>query len=243
MHLEITLTNSKEVRIPIHYNILVQASIYNSITPELASFLHDKGFQFEKRSFKMFAFSRLTGQYRIDKKSGELVFLDDINLRISSPLDVFCKELGNILLFSGHLRLGSTDLTVKKVEVEKPEVGSDSVIFKTLSPVVTYSTFLKPGGGKYTCYFQPGDKEFAQQIEENLKKKYVSIYQRQPGPGNIEVSKIGQIKQNIIKYKGFVIKGYSCRLKMKGPQELLQLGLDAGIGAKNSQGFGCVKVS
>jgi len=50
------------------------------------------------------------------------------------------------------------------------------------------------------------------------------------------------VRRNIVKYKDFYVKGYTCRLELEGPRELLQLALDAGIGSKNSQGFGCVEL-
>jgi len=31
-----------------------------------------------------------------------------------------------------------------------------------------------------------------------------------------------------------------CFLRLKGPEAMLQVALDAGLGAKNSQGFGCI---
>jgi len=50
--------DSRTLTLPIHYNHMVQAMIYNSLDDDIADFLHDKGFVYEKRTFKMFAFSR-----------------------------------------------------------------------------------------------------------------------------------------------------------------------------------------
>jgi len=44
----------------------------------------------------------------------------------------------------------------------------------------------------------------------------------------------------IRKFKGTVVKGWHCVLGLEGPRDLLQLALDAGLGSKNSQGWGCV---
>ncbi|UNC93176.1 CRISPR-associated endoribonuclease Cas6 [Candidatus Contubernalis alkaliaceticus] len=242
MHLKIFFKSNTEVRMPVHYNRIVQGMIYNNISKELADFLHDKGFPYEKRSFKMFTFSRIMGRSYLDRKNNQFVFPEGFNLTIASPLEPFCVEIGNILMFSDKVDFSHNSMQVEKVEVLKPEVTEGSVEFKVMSPVVTYSTFIKPEGGKYTCYYQPGEKEFEQQIGANLRKKYVSLYQKEPPAGEVKVLKHGKPRQNIVKYKDFTVKGYTCYLSMSGPRELLQMALDTGLGSKNCQGFGCVSL-
>jgi len=231
------------LRLPQHYNYLVQGFIYNNLGPELASFLHGRGYISGVRSFKLFAFSRLAGLFKIDKEKGEIIFPQEVSLVVSSPSVEFCTSLLNCLLSNGSIYLGMSNAEITGIKVEKPEVEGEAISLKVLSPIVTYSTFLKPDGGKYTCYFQPGEKEFALQIGENLRKKYQAFY-NQPAPtGEVEVKLRGTPKMNLVSYKGIVIRGYSCRLQLSGPRELLQMGLEAGLGAKNSQGFGCVEVA
>ncbi len=242
LRLIIHFSSENGIRLPIHYNSIIQAAIYNSITPELAGFLHDQGFKYEKRSFKMFSFSRIMGHYVFNNKNKELLFQDNFSLYITSPINVFCEELANIMLFSGNVRLGSNIANVDKIEVVNPQISSETAYFRTLSPIVVYSTVLKPNGKKYTCYYQPGDKEFEKQIGDNLHKKYFSLFRKKPPLNVVKIEKKGSVRQNILIYKGFIIKGYSCTLKVQAPREILQLGLDAGLGAKNSQGLGCVDI-
>jgi CRISPR-associated endoribonuclease Cas6 len=205
--------------------------------------LHGRGFISGVRSFKLFTFSRLTGPFNIDKEKGEIIFPQGASFVVSSPSVEFCTSLLNCLLSNGSIHFGMSNAEIAGIKVEKPEVESKTISLKVLSPVVTYSTFLKPDGGKYTCYFQPGEKEFALQVGENLRKKYQAFY-NQPAPtGEVEVRLRGTPRMNLVGYKGMVIRGYSCRLQLSGPRELLQMGLEAGLGAKNSQGFGCVEVA
>ena len=99
----------------------------------------------------------------------------------------------------------------------------------------------KYDGSKYTCYFAPGEPEFEELTWRNLARKYQILTQSDPPDTpafSIEVK--GNPKLSILKYKGTVIKGYICFLKLSGPQPLLQVAIDAGLGAKNSQGFGCL---
>jgi len=44
------------------------------------------------------------------------------------------------------------------------------------------------------------------------------------------------------KFKGFIIKGWMGIYELHLPETYLSMALDAGLGAKNSQGFGMVEV-
>ncbi|UZQ86962.1 hypothetical protein ODU73_001684 [Thermoclostridium stercorarium] len=80
-------------------------------------------------------------------------------------------------------------------------------------------------------------------VEENLRKKYRAYTGMQPPEEKVWFSPITQPRLHIVKYKGYIVKGYTCRLSVEGPRELLQMAVDAGLGGKNSQGFGCVKLA
>jgi len=244
LRLAISLSAERSLRLPMNYNQLVQAAIYRHISPSLASLLHDRGYTFGKRSFKLFTFSRLLGKYQLDRERKEIVFPRGARLVVSSPVHEFCSELVSGLLSSGRLELGRQEVEITGVEVTSPKVPKNRAVLELLSPVVVYSTFEKPGGGKYTCYFQPGEEEFSRLLQENLTKKYAALY-REPAPLSrpLEVKVLNRPHMNLVRYKGIVIKGYTCRLELQGPPQLLHLGLEAGLGGKNSQGFGCAEIS
>ncbi len=240
MRLRISLSPAQPVVLPVHYNRLVQAAIYGSLDQVTAAFLHDHGFSHGARTFRLFTFSRLLGPYEIDRQAGEIAFRRGAVLVVSSPWEDFCGSLATCLLATGFIDLRGREVPIGGVEVLSPRVTEDSVTVATLSPIVVYSTLSKGDGTKYTCYFQPGEPEFAEQIARNLEKKYEMVEGRPASVGPMEIKAITQPRLNIVKYAGTVIKGYSCTLRMTGPPALLQVGLDAGLGAKNSQGFGCI---
>lgn len=95
MRLRLTLKDPQQGRVvlPTNYNYLIQAAIYRNISRELAEFLHDKGFLFGKRQFKMFTFSRLEGRCLLDKKDRRFIYEGDLTLYISSLI----KNLSKIL--------------------------------------------------------------------------------------------------------------------------------------------------
>jgi CRISPR-associated endoribonuclease Cas6 len=146
------------------------------------------------------------------------------------------------MLTKGKIRLGSSEVEVEKMMVQQVMVDGTRAMLRILSPVVAYSTLLRPDGRKYTCYFQPGEPDYDRLIENNLRKKFSAFYGQDAPAGEVKVRALGQSKLHVLDYKGTVVKGYSGRMAITGPTELLQMAVDAGIGSKNSQGFGCVEV-
>jgi len=243
IHLTVFLKPEKDFLVlPIQYNHLVQAAVYNSIDSELSAFLHEKGFTDGKRSFKMFAISLLYGEFQINKEAGSIKFKNTMRLTVSSPVDQFCQSLANTLLKRGFIKLGDSLVPVEKVYAQQFKVDKEEVRLRTLSPVVLYSTLLRPDGRKYTCYFQPGEPDFTRLLHSNLQRKYKAFYGTQPLAEEVEVRPLGPQRMHLVNYKGTIIKGYTGRLHLSGPIPLLQLAVDCGLGGKNAQGFGCVEV-
>ncbi|MBA1336534.1 MAG: CRISPR-associated endoribonuclease Cas6 [Firmicutes bacterium] len=242
MHITLHFKPNEGLEIPQQYNHILQGVIYNAIEPDLATFLHEKGFTSGGRSFKLFAFSRLTGRYEIDKNKGSIRFCDDIRMTISSPVNEFCNSVANGMLTKRWLNFGNNRVEAEKMIVQQYEVDKPQVRIRTLSPIVVYSTFLRPDGRKYTCYFQPGEPDYDRLVENNLRKKHQAFYGIEAPEGEVKVRKLGEVKLHVMSYKDTVIKGYSGKMELTGPRELLQMAVDAGLGSKNSQGFGCVEV-
>ncbi len=243
MRLCISLNAEKQpLTLPVHYNHYVQAAIYSSISADLADFLHEKGYTYQNRRFKFFTFSRLLGKYKINAQNKTIDFFGPVKLYVSSPINEFCTSIMGCILGEGRIRLADQLPEVSSIAVDNPTVTGSEADFNLLSPVVTYSTFAKPTGGKYTCYYHPGEREFAQHIKENLRKKYAAYYKEIYPEKEVAVQLLNQPRLNVNIYKKTIIKGYTCKLRLYGPQKLLQVAVDAGLGAKNSQGFGFVQL-
>ncbi|HHV38599.1 MAG TPA: CRISPR-associated endoribonuclease Cas6 [Tepidimicrobium sp.] len=228
--------------LPIQYNHLVQAMIYNQLKEDVATFLHEEGFQKEKRTYKMFTFSRLKGKFDLDRENSRIEFIGPVKLTISSPYEDFTNSIGNSILSAQTIELGSNRLMVNEIAVKKEIVNKNRIEIQAMSPIVTYSTLFRKDGKKYTYYFNPIEDEFSEIINNNLKNKYQAFYSRKAPEGDVIVNPIGRTRLSVVNYKGFIIKGYMGKFAVEGPIPLLQIGVGAGLGGKNSQGFGCVKV-
>jgi len=228
------------VILPKHYNYLLQALIYNSISPPLSRFLHEGGFMHGKRSFKLFTFSRLSGNYNF--YGDKIVFDGEVSLWVSSPIHRFVKDLVNFLVKSGSLKLGSNNMRVAEVYIPEQPRFKGELKIRTLSPVTVYSTLYTPDGKKKTYYYSPYEGEFSELIERNARRKYEVWLGRGSSDRRLCVEPAGRNREVVVIYKGTVIKGWTGNFLLKGSKDLIKVVYECGLGSKNSQGFGMFEV-
>lgn len=245
MHLQIelsTVNNERLIELPIHYNSIVQGLIYSQVRDEIPQ-LHDEGFEVGGRTFRFFTFSRLFGKIEY-LKGGQIAFRSPVNLRVASPLEQFIVILAKNLLNSESLMLGNTRVCLKSLSaLPLPDFSSGKVKVKALSPITTYSTLFTPDGKKKTYYYHPREQEFTDMIEDNLMKKAVYFNKNLDGlPFSMRTLKVNNRDAKIIYYKNFVVKGWLGLYQLEGDPRLLKLAYSAGLGSKNSQGFGMINV-
>jgi CRISPR-associated endoribonuclease Cas6 len=217
-----------------------QAAIYSALDPELADFVHNRGFKVAKRALRMIVFSDVLFSERPVREPNGLRFRGPASIVIASPMHEIVSSFATSLLKTGSFRVGDEWFNVIGVNVEDPRIDEDYIVVRTLSPIVVYSTLFRPDGRKYTCYFQPGESDFARLVAENLNRKYQAVYGQHPvGAVKIDVRRCGRMV--IRTFKGTVVKGWHCTLGLHGASDLLKLALDAGLGSKNAQGWGCVE--
>ncbi len=240
MHITVFLQSQEDLILPTHHNHILQGWIYACMDQTLASFLHDQGYMVDGRAFKLFVFSRLMGDFHPDPDGQTLHFGHHYRISIASPIPSFCQSIGAGLIRRDTFALNATRVQVTGAEFSEARVEEDHMEVITRSPVCVYSTFLRPTGKKYTCYFQPGEGDFNTLVTGNLRKKYQLVHQTPPPDGTVTVSAASP-RLHIVRYKDFIIKGYTGIFTLHGPSSLLQMAVDAGLGSKNSQGFGYVE--
>ncbi len=225
---------------PIDYNQILQGFIYNSLSKHKADFLHNTGFKSGSRTFRLFAFSRLLGKYRLDKREKKLIFYDNISFIFSTPVNYIIEDLASNLMKNIDVRLGSNECALTSITVEKPPKFDKENIIKMISPIVVYSTLQKQDGSKKVYYYNPRERDFSNLISENLRKKYFAFTGKDPNKMKIEIKpyKVNKRNLEIIKFKNFIMNGWMGLYKISGSKTLMKLAYDTGLGSKNSQGFG-----
>ncbi len=239
MRLRVTTNVPVGVSLPDHYDWYVQAYIYSTLSESLSSLLHDLGFSYGKRTFKLFTFSRLIGKVRI---SNGIMFIAPprMHLLISSPLPEFTRDLANQILERGEVRIGEMSFGVRSTTfVEEPELEPPLKI-RTLSPITVYSTLLKPDGKKKTYYYSPFEEEFSKLITENARKKY-RVLTGWHTDGKLYLEPV-RVREVIVKFKKNFVRAWEGTFILKGSRELIKTVYDTGLGAKNSEGFGMFEV-
>ncbi|MEM4509071.1 MAG: CRISPR-associated endoribonuclease Cas6, partial [Archaeoglobaceae archaeon] len=113
---------------------------------------------------------------------------------------------------------------------------TDKEKFVTLSPI----NVSKAENGKAVDLY-PTQREFYEVLKQNLIKKYVLLHGKEPESREVEFKPIS-FKPKRIKIKDTWHRCVEMVFEAKGNPELLEIGYKAGFGAKNSMGFGMVKV-
>lgn len=237
--------------LPANYNHLLQAMIYANVSEKLAGFLHNEGFPFEKRNYKLFTFSRLCGNYRLlkpgnSRRDSRIQFDSPVHFFLSTPFERMLQEFANRMVSGETLRLGENRLSVSSVKTLPPPAFDDrDVTIRMLSPVTMRSTLKKGDGSSITHYYSPLDKDFSRLLRENILKKYVAFNVDAPPDQEFEIiPEHFSLKQNTctMSYKGFTITAYDGIFRLRGSGPLKWFAYDTGIGERSSQGFGMFEV-
>jgi len=207
----------------------------------LRDFLHNKGFILEKRIFKLFVFSRLMGKVFIDEEKNNFMFYPPFQLVIGSPVERIIYELAAGLMKRPVVYIHGQGIEVESVEVIPTVVSESSIIIRAISPITVYSS-VENSSRHYTYYYSPFEFRFEETIRQNLIKKHIIVFAKHPEEDNFKIEPIyvNSQDQKIVKFKGTIIKGWMGTYRLTADPRLIELALSAGLGSKNSQGFGCV---
>ena len=131
--------------------------------------------------------------------------------------------------------------------MKPPDINSESIKTKAISPIEVHSTLSKGDGKKKTYYYTPFEKEFPELINLNIKKKWKAFHKEDcTFDLNIKPLFSGN-KFERIQYFGAgefstLVKAWAGFYRLEGQTEILKFAIDAGLGSRNSQGFGMVEV-
>src|SRR5829696_8677667 len=243
MRLRISLyPEGPSLRLPVQYNHLLQGLIYSNLDHALSEWLHEKGHPYGERHFKLFTFSRLFGKRKAE--NGRIRFDGPVNFYLGAVDAEVLGSLAEHLLTKPTVRLGSIECRVTEVGVEpNPEINlSKPVLVKTLSPITAYSTLQTPDGKKKTYYYAPQEKEWSESLIANLGRKakalgWAADTERVLEGAYVRPHRVKAADQKVLKFKGFVIKGWTGLYEVNLPEPYFRLAYDAGLGSKNAQGF------
>lgn len=225
---------AKELLLPLSYQYALQGVIYQLLqdTPEASALLHDQGYDYGNRRYKLFTFSRLKGRKRIVERS--VLFEGPCRLEIRSPHSALIDQLLSALQRRTELELMNQNLPIIDFSVTSREIDAASIRIRMLSPLTVHRN-----EGNFVHYFAPDEPAFPQLINENYRRKH-SAFTGVPTEDAVLIlpSLVTAHDRCVTRFKGTSICSYYGEYILQGTPEALTFLYDCGLGARNSQGFG-----
>ncbi|MBE3577932.1 MAG: CRISPR-associated endoribonuclease Cas6 [Limnochordales bacterium] len=243
MRLHVVFSSEEPVTLPWHYPSLLQGYLYRAIAkarPDLGSLLHDRGLTAEGHRYKMMVFSRLFPRQASPASNG-LSMTPPIHWWVSSPLLAPMQALVEALMSENQAILGAANLDVASVEVEPTPDLSGFVWCETISPLVA-STAVRDGEKLQKRYLSPYDAAFWQVLAANLQRKAAAFGLPVQPASTVRFKPGHEWRSRLLQVQGTQVRGYEGRFAIEGDPQLLLLAYEAGLGERNSQGFGMFRV-
>jgi len=236
-------SEEKELRLPIHYNEIIQGFIYKHLSPSLAEKLHNQGFVDPEtgKNFKFFTFSRLIPETKPIVQKNFIIFKSPVNFIVASIDKNFIQSFVENLLTHPHLYIQNQKIVLISAEILPLPLYKKTIRVRTLSPITVYTTFNTQDGKKKTYYYHPKEEEFSKKLLSNLKNKVKVWFGKEINGGEIKLIKLTPPRERVVIYKDTIIKGWDGVFELSLPEEMFKMALLTGLGAKNSAGFGCVE--
>ena len=222
---------------PLNCNRQTQALLY-SLLGGLKDKYHDEGFG--NKRYKLFTFSSLRGKKTIKIKDKKMIFQDRIYLDVRSVYDEFCDALHAELSPKTSLTFCGGEIKCADVRFLSPEITSGSLAITMLSPIDIHTTDEQ----NKTKYYSISDAEFHKLFNENFARKYETYAGKKPD-GEVTLSPLAfDAKKHkvVTTYKDILITAYKGEYELEGDSEYLNFLYYAGLGARNSAGFGMFDV-
>jgi CRISPR-associated endoribonuclease Cas6 len=252
MRVKLTLmATGPKANLPLNYNHAVASLIYRTLgkaSEEFAAMLHDEGFKAERRSFKLFTFSRLFANG--SRVVGDRLLLESptVTLLVSSPVGDFIEHFVSGLFQSEGFNIAGAEFKLAEAETLAIPEFSEHMKFRALAPI-TESVRDEQNRVRYLGL----EDNWSEIVERNLVRKYIALHGCEPGDSRLhwewdEVYIKEQAKRNrrpsvlIEVSEGIKVRGWLVPFKVEGSKELIEIGYEVGFGKNNAMGFGLAEV-
>jgi len=243
------LKSLKDCAYLLKYFNKLQGFIYNCLKETEYSILHDK------KGYKFFCFSNIF-------PIGDIKVGNERNLVISSPDKIFIRCLENRLKELADekkiINIGEYQFEIEEISKIRVKLNRNFRLFSATPIIIripekNYDKYGIPKKfrKKSYVYWRPqySFEAFVKQLEENLIKKYNEFYKT-----NFEIERIFEIFKFIKSVVNHVIIDgreqmmvgsiWEFQFSYLNPKQkkILEFGIDAGFGERNSLGFGFMRV-
>lgn len=238
MQFTLSFTLPNPLCLPLSHHHILQGMIYQTLQlqSEYSTFLHNHGYFNDNHNFKLFTFSMIQGNYRI--LNSNIIFYDHISIEVRSPLPDFCYIFMTAAAARGDWELNQSRILFESLTTTKKVITDSCITINMRSPLCISKTLVE-NGQKKPLYLQPSDCEFSDHIYHNFTNKYQAAYNIQPDEFiSILPYKVSSKDKYVTRFKDIYITAWKGLYKLSAPSEILTFLYDAGLGSRNSQGFG-----
>jgi len=246
MRLQLTLEHRNNSGLPINYQYFISSWIYHTLgraNPEFATWLHEQGYGYGGKQYKLFTFSQLMPQrYDIDKQQGLFICQQSpttliLSFHLNEAFQHFVVGLFNDQKFSLGNRDFQVDFSIQSVETLPKPVFTNTTRFHLQKPLCISRDEM---GKAQAQYKSPEDSGYPELLFQNLLRKKQALENTTDNPKSsisfkdLNFKLLSEPKSQLLHIKNQKIRGYLFDFEMTAPIELLELGYYGGFGEKNS---------
>ena len=248
MRIRLTLGHKNNVALPIDYRAALSAWIYQTIAQSNSDFarkLHEHGYVFGNRKFKLFTYGQLRPQ-RYEVRGGTFWLSEGPTIiDLSFYVDQAAQHLIIGLFKDQRFFLGSRQrpvwFEIREIRTLPDPAFEFPFHFRFLTPCCI--SRANAGGGP-AQYIPPDDLEFGERLFRNLRNKKLALEGVEVDPQvpldfNYRFELQGNYRTRLHRIHDTKVRGYLFDCALEGPQDLIQLGYYGGFGEKGAGlGFG-----
>lgn len=248
MRIRLTLGHENMVALPIDYRAALSAWIYQTISQSDSDFarrLHEQGFTFGNRKFKLFTYGTLRPR-RYEARGGTFWLSESpTEIELSFYVDKAAQHLIMGLFQDQRFHLGNRRRPVW-FQVQRIHTLPDPAFTSPLKLRFTTPCCISraDAAGGPAQYIPPDDPEFGERLFRNLRNKQIALLRKEINPSaslpfDYSYELLGQYRPRLHRIHDTRVRGYLFECRLSGPEDLLRLGYYGGFGEKGAGlGFG-----
>ena len=257
MRLKLTLNHQPNQILPVNYQYLISSWIYRTLgnaNSTYAQKLHEHGYDFGGKKYKLFTFSPLRPRwFDLNKRAATFTLAKsptvlELSFYVDEAVQHFVMGLfkdQRFTLSSGRFR---ADFEVAGIEMSPPPMLENMMRFRMQTPLCISTKF---DGNDHATYLSPEEDDYVELLLQNLLRKQHALQPELVGASanGVEIDFpydfkiLSKPQSKLISIKGTQVRGYLFDFELMAKEDLIRLGYFGGMGEKNSNlGFGMVKI-
>ena len=257
MRLRLTLDHQPNQVLPVNYQYLISSWIYRTLGNANAAYatkLHEHGYDFGGKKYKLFSFSTLRPKwFDLNKRQATFTLVKSpTTIELSFHMDEAVQHFVMGLFKDQQFELSSgrfrASFEVSGIEMIPKPIFENTMRFRTQTPICISQNIEDQ---KHAHYASPEEAGYAGFLLQNLLRKQRALTPQLVGEDTSQLDLdfpysfrlLSKPKSKLLTIKGISIRGYLFDFELMAEKELMELGYFGGFGGKNSSsGMGMVKI-